>query len=68
MIIYLYIKYESNTNIFSKGIGWKPFFVCTYGWDVGTDIRTDRGDTIRPPPPTENGGGIIKKFPKSSLL
>ena len=26
MIIYLCIKYESNTLIFSKDIEWKPFF------------------------------------------
>ena len=69
MIIYLCIKFESNTLIFSKDIEWKPFFV-TYGMDRtdGTDVSTDSGDTIcsspaptPPPPPTppiENGGGI----------
>ena len=29
MIIYLCIKYESNTQMFSKDMEWKPFFVHT---------------------------------------
>ena len=42
MIIYLCIKYESNTLIFSKDIKRKPFFVCTdrtdgYVWTGQTD-------------------------------
>ena len=34
MIIYLCMKYESNTPMYSKDIAWKPFFVRTYrqGW------------------------------------
>ena len=31
MIIYLCIKYESNTLIFSKGIKWKQFFEVENG-------------------------------------
>ena len=31
MIIYLCLKYESNTLILSKDIEWKPFFVHTDG-------------------------------------
>ena len=27
MIIYLSVKYESNTPIFSEDIKWKPFFI-----------------------------------------
>ena len=63
MIIYLCIKFQSNTPILSKDIARKP----TYGTDGtgrtdGTDVRTDSGDTIcappPPPSPTENGGGI----------
>ena len=54
MIIYLCIKFESNTLIFSKDIKWKPFLLHT----DRTDIRTDSSDTIcTPPPPLENGGG-----------
>ena len=29
MIIYLCIKFDSNTLIFSKDIEWKPFLFCT---------------------------------------
>ena len=54
MIIYLCIKYESSTLIFSKDIEWKPFFVQM---DRG-DVRTDSGDTIWCP--IENGRGIKK--------
>ena len=50
MIIYLYMKYESNTSMYSKDIARKPFFIrrsraitlITYG-------RTDKGDAICPP-------------------
>ena len=49
MIIYLCMKYESNTLIFSKDIERKLFSYGTYG-------RTDSGDTICSP--IENGGGI----------
>ena len=52
MIIYLCMKYESNTPIFSKDIARKPFFVRTV-----RDVRTDKGDAISPPP-IINGGGI----------
>ena len=59
MIIYLCMKYESNTPMFSKDIAWKPFsylqdrtYVCTY---VRTYVRTDKGDAICPPP-IINGG------------
>ena len=40
MIIYLCMKCESSTQMYSKDIAWKPFFVCT-GW-------TDKGDAICP--------------------
>ena len=51
MIIYLCMKYESNTPMFSKDIARKPFFVRTGRTYVRTDGRTDKGDTICPPPP-----------------
>ena len=51
MIIYLCIKYESKSLIFSKDIERKPFFV--------RDVHTDRGDTICSP--SENGGGKNKR-------
>ena len=52
MIIYLCMKYESNTPMYSKHITWKPLFVHT-GQDVRdrTYVRTDKGDAICPPPP-----------------
>ena len=55
MIIYLCIKFQSNTPILSKDIAWKPKVLRT-GRTDGTDIRTDSGDTICTP--IENGGGI----------
>ena len=56
MIIYLCMKYESNTPMFLKDIARKPFFVRK-GQDV-RDVRmyvrtyghTDKGDAICPPP------------------
>ena len=56
MIIYLCMKYESNTPMSSKDIAWKPFFVRTGRTYVRTDGRTDKGDTICPP--IINGGSI----------
>ena len=60
MIIYLCMKYESNTPMYSKEIARKPFFVRT-GQDV-RDVRTyghtDKGDAICSP--ITNGGGITK--------
>ena len=55
MIIYLCIKFQSNTPIFSKDIARKPFVLCT-GRTEWTDVYTDSGDTICIP--NENGGGI----------
>ena len=60
MIIYLCMKYESNTPMYLKDIARKPFFVRT-GQDVRdvrmnvrtyvrTYGRTDKGDAICPPP------------------
>ena len=49
MIIYLCMKYESNTPMFSKDIARKPFFVRT---DVRTRVM------LYAPPPIINGGGI----------
>ena len=48
MIIFLCIKYESNTLIFSKDNEQKPFFVR----DVGMILYAP------PHPLIENGGGI----------
>ena len=39
MIMYLCMKYESNTPMFSKDIARKPFFVRT-GQDVRMYVRT----------------------------
>ena len=39
MIMYLCLKYESNTPMFSKDIARKPFFIRT-GQDVRTEVRT----------------------------
>ena len=50
MIIYLCIKFESNTLIFSKDIKGKPFLLRTDRTDR-TDVRTDSGGTICPPSP-----------------
>ena len=55
MIIYLCIKFQSNTPILSKDITRKPI-VLRKGWTDGTDVRTNNGDTICPP--IENDGGI----------
>ena len=65
MIIYLCMKYESNTPMFSKDIARKPFFVRTRRTYVRTDVRTDKGDTICPP--IINGGGI-KKHAKLPIM
>ena len=54
MIMYLLMKYESNTPMFSKDIARKPFFVRT-GQDV-RDVRT----RVMLLPPIINGGGIKK--------
>ena len=43
MIIYQFMKYESNTPLYSNDIARKPFFVRT---DGQTDGRTDKGDAI----------------------
>ena len=58
MIIYLCIKYQSNTPIFSKDIARKPKVYVRDGRTGRTDGRTDSGDTICPPP-IDYGGGII---------
>ena len=59
MIIYLSIKYESNTLIFSKDIKVKTIFILDKLPYRHMDIRTDSGDTICTP--IENGGGITKQ-------
>ena len=61
MIIYLCIKFQSNTPILSKDIARKPKLLRKgqTGWDGrtdGTDVCTDNSDTICAP--NENGGGI----------
>ena len=48
MIIYLCMKYESNTPMYSKDIARKPFFV-RMGQDGRTDVRT-RVMLYAPPP------------------
>ena len=50
MIIYLCMKYESNTPMYSKDIARKPFFVRTGRTYVRSYVRTDKGDAICPPP------------------
>ena len=57
MIIYLCLKFQSNTPILSKDIARKPKVIRT----GRTDVRRDSGDTICSPPPTENGGGIMNQ-------
>ena len=55
MIIYLCMKYESNTPMFSKDIARKPFFVRT----GRTYVRTRVMLYAPPPPHIIKGGGII---------
>ena len=62
MIIYLCMKYESNTPMFLKDITRKPFFVRTGQnvRDVRIYVRTDVRTRVMlyAPPPIINGGGI----------
>ena len=60
MIIYLCMKYESNTPMSSKDIVRKPFFVRTGRTYVRTYVRTDVRTRVMlyAPPPIINGGGI----------
>ena len=62
MSIYLCMKYESNTPMFSKDIARKPFFVRTgrtyVRMYVRTYVRTYRQGWCYMPPPIINGGGI----------
>ena len=55
MIIYLCMKYESNTPKYSKDIAWKPFFVCMGRTYVRTDVQTR---VMLYAPPIINGRGI----------
>ena len=48
MIIYLCIKFESNTLIFSKATELKPFLLSMDRTDR-TDVHTDSGDTVMHP-------------------
>ena len=60
MIMYLCMKYESNTPMYSKDIARKPFFVCT-----GQDVRDVRTRVMLYPPPPQiatNSEGIINKI------
>ena len=59
MIIYLCIKFQSNTQILSKDIARKPKVLRTgrTGWD-GRDDERDGQRWYYMPTPTENGGGI----------
>ena len=50
MIIYLCMKYESNTPMYSKDIARKPFSVCT-GQDVRNVRMYGQGWCYMPPPP-----------------
>ena len=63
MIIYLYIRFESNIQTFSKDIEWKPFLLRTDGTDrsKGMDVRTDSADTIHTPPPPPPPTSSLKK-------
>ena len=74
MIIYLCIKFQSNTPILSKDIARNQKCYVREGWDGqdgwtgrmdGTDVRMDSGDTICPP--TENGGGIKTDFQMDTI-
>ena len=55
------MKYESNTPMFSTDIARKPFFVRTGRTYVRTDVRTNKGDAICPPPHYKWGGGHKKE-------
>ena len=78
MIMYLCMKYESNTPMFSKDIARKPFFVRTGRTYVRTYVRTDKGDAICPPPhykwPGHNNKGrlnilvLLECVPKNNFL
>ena len=62
MIIYLCMKYESNTPMYSKDIARNHFSYVrdrTYGMYVCTYLRT-RVMLYAPPPTIINGGGIKK--------
>ena len=68
MIIYLCIKFQSNTPIFSKDIARKPFVLRT-GQTDGTDICTDSGITMCPHPThIENGGGKTKSGNSTNVV
>ena len=57
MIIYLCMKYESNSPMYSKDIARKPFFVRTGRTFVRTYVRTRV--MLYAPPHIINCGGII---------
>ena len=54
IIIYLCMKYESNTSLYSKDIVQKPFF--------RTYVRTNKGDAISSPPLHYKWRGHNKNF------
>ena len=54
MIVYLCMKYESNTPMYSKDIAKKPFFLRT----GRTYVRRYGQGWCYMPPPIINGGGI----------
>ena len=54
MIIYLFMKYESNTPMYLKDIARKPFFVCT---DVQTMVIL-----YAPPPLLKKAGHKNSEF------
>ena len=59
LIIYLCIKFQSNTPIFSKDIAQKAF-VLHMGRVDGTDVCTESGDNVCPaPPPLKMAGYIL---------
>ena len=50
------MKHESITQMYSKDIAPKPFFVCTERMYVRRDRHTDKGDAICPPPTLKMAG------------
>ena len=66
MIIYMCIKLQSNTPIFSKDIARKPF-VLHMGRTDEQDGRTYVRTAVILYAPTENGGGIKKTKQKNII-
>ena len=59
MIIYMCVKYDSNTAMYSKDIARKPFIVRTGRTYIRTRVM------LYAPPPITNGGGITSTLANS---